>query len=389
METGSHTTPSGTVLGTLKSIAELVSADGHQLASFPTANLKDATHYGYFLGVEKTPQNLLFGNTIIISFLLQPVIFYTVWFLRSSLTKNRKGLAWVLTFFCATVLFVTTLFEFGYLRTTLWSLLGWEQQGSDAATTTVFTHWVPTFHEWVFQLGTSTNGSSSSTSTVTFSTLPLYLTDLESARHLLLSPQLYKDLAGEYLRWFITLPIFSLSPLKPTHVYSVTAPYYLGGGGRLLFSLENFPRESWFSSVMCGYFTGYCAGDLLLGQIHYREHVGLTSGWVHHILYSWLTYQCAKHNLLSEFLIAGGPLELPTMFLAAGFIFPYLREDFWFPTSFLLVRIFYVAFMWHEVHFNFPTPTGGSGIYFAALMLHVNWLSRIDRYCDFGYNFQK
>jgi hypothetical protein len=74
--------------------------------------------------------------------------------------------------------------------------------------------------------------------------------------------QSVKRLAGEYLQWLITLLIFSLAPLKPTQVSSATAPYYLGGRGRLLFSMENFPRETWFSSVLCGYFIGYCIFDI-------------------------------------------------------------------------------------------------------------------------------
>ncbi|KAI8346497.1 hypothetical protein B0O80DRAFT_430830 [Mortierella sp. GBAus27b] len=353
----------------LKTVAGLASTDNNISG---TTMLLDHTSDGYFLAVEKTPTNILFGKAILASFVLQFVIFYTVWYLVPSLNKNRRGLAWVLTLASAIVLLATTSCEIGYLRTTLWSLVGWEQHGEDATKATIFTLWAPAFHDWVFQLRNTT----STTTSVTFSTLSTHLISLESAKRLLLDSQTYKDLAGEYLQWLITLPIFSLAPLKPTLVSSPTAPYFLGGGGRLLFSLENFPRETWFSSVLCGYFVGYCLGDLILGQIHYKEHVDPTSGWIHHLTYTWLIYSLSRAQMLSHFLAAGGLLEVSTVFLASGYIFPHLREDFWFPTSFILVRIFFVGFMWHESLFNFPSVTGGCFIYGCAFLLHVFWLSK-------------
>ncbi|KAF9197642.1 hypothetical protein BGZ49_001831, partial [Haplosporangium sp. Z 27] len=188
--------------------------------------LNTGSSNGYFLGIEKTPQNIVFGNAILAGLLVQPILFYTTWALCPSLTKNRRGLSWILTTFSAIVLLSLTICELGQMRTTLWSLLGWEAQGSGAASETIFTYWTPSFHNWAGQLG----------SNLTLQVSPL-------------NPQSYKNLAGEFLRWFISLPIFSLAPLKPTQLYSPTAPYYMGGGGRILFSLENFPRETWFSSV--------------------------------------------------------------------------------------------------------------------------------------------
>ena len=94
----------------------------------------------------------------------------------------------------------------------------------------------------------------------------------------------------------------------------------LGGGGRILFSLENFPRESWFSSVIGGYFIAYCICDLLIGQLHYREHIDPASGWMHHLVYSGLVYVLATQHSLSSFLIAGGLLE------GMSFIFSEIRK---------------------------------------------------------------
>ncbi|KAF9192279.1 hypothetical protein BGZ51_005848 [Haplosporangium sp. Z 767] len=317
----------------------------------PSSQLRDfdssTSSYGTFLGLEKTPENILFGQTTIISFFLQFVLFFITKRIFPSLNKNRKGLSWTLTFFSAVMVFSTSVRELGYMRTSLWSLLGWGSSETGGSGT-VFSYWAPSFHAWVHHL---TNES------VSTEMSPLHL-------------------LAQFLCWFISLPIFSLAPLKPTHLFSPMAPYYLGGGGRLIFSLENFPRETWFSSVLCGYFVGYCLGDLVIGSIYYPEYIDPASGWIHHIAYTWLAYQCARRNQTSSFIFGGGPLELSTIFLASGYMFPHLREDFWFPSSFFITRIIYVALIWHEIMFNFPIPAGGSFIYSVAFVMHVFWFSK-------------
>ncbi|KAG0000461.1 hypothetical protein BGZ79_005906, partial [Entomortierella chlamydospora] len=307
MDTEDRQYPVDTILGTLRIVSRMGSAEAPR-SSMPSSDsfeTSTGSSYGYFLGVEKTPHNVIFGNAIVVSLFLQPIIFYTTWAICPSLTKNRRGLSWILTFFSAVILLSLTLCELGHMRITLWSLLGWETQGPEAASATIFTYWIPSFHNWINQLG-SDSGSSS---VVTLSTLQSSLSNHSSLKQLLLRPQTYKDLTCKYLQWFISLPIFSLAPLKPTQLYSLSAPYYLGGGGRILFSLENFPRESWFSSVIGGYFIAYCICDLLIGQLHYREHIDPASGWMHHLVYSGLVYVLATQHSLSSFLIAGGLLE--------------------------------------------------------------------------------
>jgi hypothetical protein len=57
-------------------------------------------------------------------------------------------------------------------------------------------------------------------------------------------------------------------------------------------------------------------------------------------------------------------------------MYPNLREDFWFPTSFILVRIFYVGLLLHETAFNYPGPTGAVGVYFLAFLMHIFWINK-------------
>ncbi|KAF9582223.1 hypothetical protein BGW38_000489 [Lunasporangiospora selenospora] len=138
--------------------------------------------------------------------------------------------------------------------------------------------------------------------------------------------------------------------------------------------MENFPRETWSSTISAGYFVGYCFGDLVLGLIHYREYTDPVSGWIHHIVYACLVYRLAITKQLSFFLVCGAPLELSTVFLAGGHMFPHLRDDFWFPVSFFFSRIVFVTLMAHEMIFNVVTPPGGTTIYVLALFMHVYWL---------------
>ncbi|KAF9138884.1 hypothetical protein BGX30_008617 [Mortierella sp. GBA39] len=374
-----HDSPSNTVLEVLRTMSEFtVTASNSPGYAKQAATAADAASTR-FLGFENTPSNILFGKTIIVAFFAQFVLFYIAWWLNPSFTKNRRGLAWVLTFCSACWLLFTTSSELGYLRTPLWSYLGWEQSGlvgPDGATTTgnIFSYWLPSFHAWALELGA--NSRSSLLQDMTFENLLLSLSSVESVKVLLSERFTIKVLAGQYLRWLMSLPIFSLAPLNPPGLISETAPYFLGGGGRLLLSLENFPRESVWSSLLCGYFVAYCAGDLVIGWMHYPEHIDPASGYIHHLFYTWLIWQLGRHGQFSMFLIAGGVLEVSTIFLASGYMYPHLREDFWFPSSFFLVRIVFVSLMLHETTFNFDTPKGGCFIYFLALLMHIFWFNK-------------
>ncbi|KAF9438518.1 hypothetical protein BGZ76_007192 [Entomortierella beljakovae] len=362
MDTEQLRQPADAILGTFQLMNELTS-NGDALSSYPESTLNVELTYDFFLGVEKTPANVIFGNAIIYGLILQPVLLYTTWALFPSLGRNRKGLAWTLTFYGAIVLTSLTLCEIGYLRTTLWSMLGWEASGPDATSATIFSHLIPSFSNWVHQLRPNSSSISGLTLLQSASTKTEFI-------QLILKPQTLKDIAIDFLQWFISLPLFSLAPLKTPLWYSPTAPYYLGGGGRLLISMENFPRESWFSSALCGYFVSYSIGDLALGFIHYRKHIDPASGYIHHIIYTLLIYRLSIAQNLSMFMMAGG------LFEGAGNMFPHLREDFWFPLSFVMGRIVYHIIILHEVEFNQPTVYGGPFIYLLALFMHIFWFTK-------------
>jgi hypothetical protein len=306
-----HDSPSSTVLEALRTMNEFASIPPDSSGYVKQAAADAASTR--FLGFERTPLNILFGKTIIVAFFAQFVLFYTIWWLSPSFTKNRRGLAWVLTLCSACWILFNTTFELGYLRTPLWSYLGWEQSGGvglDGATTAagnIFSYWLPSFHAWVLHLGA--DSQTTLVQDMTLENLLSALSSAESVKILLFDQSTITALAGKYLRWLVSLPIFSLAPLNPPVTMSKTAPYFLGGGGRLLISVENFPRETVWSSLVCGYFLAYCAADLVLGLIHYPEHIDPASGYMHHFFYTWLLWQLGRHDQLSMFMICGGVLE--------------------------------------------------------------------------------
>ncbi|KAG0296585.1 hypothetical protein BGZ97_004496 [Linnemannia gamsii] len=311
-----HDSPSSTVLEALRTMNEFASIPPDSSGYVKQAAADAASTR--FLGFERTPLNILFGKTIIVAFFAQFVLFYTIWWLSPSFTKNRRGLAWVLTLCSACWILFNTTFELGYLRTPLWSYLGWEQSGGvglDGATTAagnIFSYWLPSFHAWVLHLGA--DSQTTLVQDMTLENLLSALSSAESVKILLFDQSTITALAGKYLRWLVSLPIFSLAPLNPPVTMSKTAPYFLGGGGRLLISVENFPRET--------------------------EHLKVKE-WE-----------------------------------PGGYMYPNLREDFWFPTSFILVRIFYVGLLLHETAFNYPGPTGAVGVYFLAFLMHIFWINK-------------
>ncbi|KAG0022217.1 hypothetical protein BGZ81_008630 [Podila clonocystis] len=305
--------------------------------------------YGTFIGLPLTPLNVLFFKSIGVSMVLQTAAFYLMWYLKPSLSQNRRGLAWVLSFLCSVTLLSLVVFEIGYIRIPIFGHLGLDSEALGLASdATVFSYFAPTFHAWV-QNSAVQNYPGSLAWVGTF---------------------------WQGIGQVMTLPIFSLAPNKPTPLFSPDAYPYFGGGKRLLVSLENFPRETASSSMSVGYFIAYCFTDLILGRLHYPTYVDPLSGYFHHFMYIGLVHRLASEEKISLFNICGSPLELSTLFLSSGMIWPERRSDLWFPVTFFASRILFVAAILHEVQFNMPIPYGGTSVYTLALTLHIYWFRK-------------
>ncbi|GJJ73743.1 hypothetical protein EMPS_06101 [Entomortierella parvispora] len=71
----------------------------------------------------------------------------------------------------------------------------------------------------------------------------------------------------------------------------------------------------------------------------------------------------------------GTPIEVSTIFLASGHIFPKLRSDFLFATSFFLSRIIYPVVLLPELFLNVDSRLCWK-VGLMALMVHVHWFKK-------------
>lgn len=256
--------------------------------------------YDKFLGLELTPANVLFLQTTVVSFFAQFVLFYTTWFFFPSFGKDRRRLAWVSSFYCSLFLSIAVMAELGMVRTTVFERLGMDTVTLGLpANATLFSYLLPKFNAWALQLGSNHVKGSRDGLSVILQQLQEWNAESVSV------------LAGTFLRWMVNQPIFSLAPLKPVDpAYIVEgAPYYFGGGGRLLFSMEGAHQSSRMGAVMVGYVAGYFLADNVLAALHFFAHHSYLSGWVHHIAYTGVAYSLAKHHTLSLFSICVGTFE--------------------------------------------------------------------------------
>lgn len=256
--------------------------------------------YDKFLGLELTPANVIFLQCFVISFFAQFVLFYTTWYFVPSLGKDRRRLAWVGSFYCS--IFFTTAFlaEMGMLRTTVFERLGMDTVTLGLPSDeTMFSYLFPKFNAWAMHLGS--NYVQESRDGLGVIVQQLYEWNNESL----------SVLAGTFLRWMVSQPIFSLAPLKPVDpAYIVQeAPYYFGGGGRLLFSMEAMHESSKMSAIMIGYLAGFLVGESVLAVMHFMAHHNFLSGWVHHIAYTGVSYNLARSQTLSLFAVCAGIME--------------------------------------------------------------------------------
>eukprot|EP00456_Euglypha_rotunda_P073173 TRINITY_DN6653_c0_g1_i1.p1 TRINITY_DN6653_c0_g1~~TRINITY_DN6653_c0_g1_i1.p1 ORF type:complete len:147 (-),score=8.38 TRINITY_DN6653_c0_g1_i1:16-456(-) len=98
------------------------------------------------------------------------------------------------------------------------------------------------------------------------------------------------------------------------------------------------------------FFLVYLALDCVMGILHYREHFGFLTGWVHHFGYaalvSWVLYR--EISFLSGTLF---PFELSTIPLSAGYMKKPWRRDWEFGIIFFIIRLVYNAYLMYSFFF--------------------------------------
>ncbi|WVQ78457.1 hypothetical protein IAT38_000543 [Cryptococcus sp. DSM 104549] len=145
-------------------------------------------------------------------------------------------------------------------------------------------------------------------------------------------------------------------------------------------------QEGWMASlgqfgvVFFGtYLFGASSGAVILaiGYAKYPSQVGFLTGWIHHTVYIALMVYLINTRLSPIFLVAG-VMELPTFDLAISNLFPRVRHDARFLSSFFLIRITFHLYLFIDcVRPASRAITDGSWMPTIMLalagVLHVAW----------------
>ena len=137
-------------------------------------------------------------------------------------------------------------------------------------------------------------------------------------------------------------------------------------------------RDDQLTLFIVIFFVSSMVFELILGQIYYKETIDPLSGYFHHIFYIFLLgYSILQHFTLSFVIFL--PLEIPTIVLSIGTVYPHLRNDIWFGITFLITRVIYhlvllcnilrADFITHESRIILWPYCG------LAFMLHIYWMS--------------
>ncbi|KAG0353892.1 hypothetical protein BC939DRAFT_505259 [Gamsiella multidivaricata] len=149
----------------------------------------------------------------------------------------------------------------------------------------------------------------------------------------------------------------------------------LDGRWNTLLSLRQFPNESNLATMYSAYFVSYLICDLVLGMVYYRAYLDPLSGWAHHLGYLAVVSNATLQKNVSTLFAMGTPIEVSTIFLASGHIFPMLRSDLLFATSFFLSRILYPIVLLPELYLNVESRLCWK-VALMALAVHVHWFRK-------------
>lgn len=174
--------------------------------------------------------------------------------------------------------------------------------------------------------------------------------------------------------WFMTLPIALLFGwiVGPAYVAQLLAALAEGAPAVVAFlRTENDVGRACALSMIA-----FMSLDILVGVVDYREQIQLTTGWIHHILWSML-YITVYRMGGTQYVIAGACCEMPTFLMALGTVWPGLRQDLLFGATFFFTRIVWFAVLlvvysisayntWLPAHLYV-------GPIVAALAMHIYW----------------
>ncbi|WWD01191.1 hypothetical protein V866_008131 [Kwoniella sp. B9012] len=167
---------------------------------------------------------------------------------------------------------------------------------------------------------------------------------------------------------------YILSSISSCTMTILSLPFFLSYLTNGLKETFEAGQEGWMGQM--GWFGAVFFG-LTIGYLKYPSQVGLLTGWIHHTVYITLMFYVVQAQITPIFLM-GAVMELPTFDLAISNLFPTLRNDLRFLSSFFIFRI-----LFHSIYLidcarpssrafmdDSWVPTVMLGL---ALMMHLSW----------------
>lgn len=99
-------------------------------------------------------------------------------------------------------------------------------------------------------------------------------------------------------------------------------------------------RDEWITKPFSCFFVAYLLSDLGLGSIYYRHLINLSSGWIHHSVYTFL-FAYWMHKGWAFIAVMACVFELPTFVMGIASLHPPLRSNSLFTATFFLTRVFF------------------------------------------------
>lgn len=133
------------------------------------------------------------------------------------------------------------------------------------------------------------------------------------------------------------------------------------------------PRTKTVAEPLAAFFVAYLLSDLTLGSIYYRKLINLSSGWIHHIAYTFL-FSFWVHKGWGHIAAAAAIFELPTLIMGVASIHPVLRSNMAFTVTFFATRVFYhFALLLSSVTEHGRSAPGINGSWGPAISLTVTY----------------
>ncbi|KAI8142977.1 hypothetical protein BJV82DRAFT_612984 [Fennellomyces sp. T-0311] len=127
--------------------------------------------------------------------------------------------------------------------------------------------------------------------------------------------------------------------------------------------------DTTFTLAATCFFITSLVTDLAVGTCFYRAKINLLTGWIHHTFYTVLLVIAVRHHYTRLF-VAMCILELPTVWLSIGSVFPSLRRDHLFAALYVPTRIGFHLFM---VVVSWPFQSEATAALALVYPLHLYW----------------